>query len=357
MLTWQTWQRNNLDFLAKLSAIIFSFFLPISTALTDIFFILSIVLTLVAGNFKEKWKLISGTRVIAVCLLLFGFMLIGVLYSSGSWSVRLDTLKKYSTLLFGVFLLPLFVEKRWRQYAIIAFLCAMFLISILSYLKFYGFTLPYEHDPLSFGIFKSHIDTNFFMAFSSYLIAVFFMTYPKLRRWLALLLLMFVINTVYIGDSRTGYLAFIFLVILFFIQYFKLKQVAVALLLLLMLFLSAYHLSPVFKKTINISWHNLKLYLARRHVSYISPHELTSEGLRLEFYQNSIKLIKQHPVFGTGTGSFYHQYSLLRPQPKTKIITSDPTNEYLNISVQFGLLGLGLMLWLLRILARQLYFT
>jgi O-antigen ligase len=68
----------------------------------------------------------------------------------------------------------------------------------------------------------------------------------------------------------------------------------------------------------------------------------TSTGLRLEFYRNSLRLLKEHPWIGTGTGSFAQDY-LAVTQDK-QFATRNPHNEYLNIAIQFGLLGLVILL-------------
>jgi O-antigen ligase len=72
----------------------------------------------------------------------------------------------------------------------------------------------------------------------------------------------------------------------------------------------------------------------------------TSVGLRLEFYKNSSYLISQHPIFGTGTGSFSTVYKQLAD--KTGIHpTTNPHNEFLMLGVQLGIFGIGLFAYLL----------
>lgn len=70
----------------------------------------------------------------------------------------------------------------------------------------------------------------------------------------------------------------------------------------------------------------------------------TSVGLRLEFSHNSFELLKKHPWLGTGTGSFAQDY--LSVSPHKQFATQNPHNEYLNIAVQFGLLGIVILLTL-----------
>jgi O-antigen ligase len=67
----------------------------------------------------------------------------------------------------------------------------------------------------------------------------------------------------------------------------------------------------------------------------------TSAGLRLEFYRNSLTLIKENILFGTGTGSFLHEYKQLAEQQN--LISKDvvnPHNQFLLTTKELGLMGL-----------------
>jgi O-antigen ligase len=84
-------------------------------------------------------------------------------------------------------------------------------------------------------------------------------------------------------------------------------------------------------------------------------NQLSSSGLRLEWYLNSLKIIKQHPVFGTGTGSFMATYNELVKNTGMKT-TDNPHNEYLMTAVQFGLAGLLVLLGFFAVQWRQTVF-
>jgi len=87
--------------------------------------------------------------------------------------------------------------------------------------------------------------------------------------------------------------------------------------------------------------------------AYLQPgHEQTesSMGQRYTFWEYSIKLIAEKPLLGHGTGSFAKEYE--RIAHNEHLITKNPHNEFLMISVQLGLLGL---LIYLGFLANQYY--
>ena len=70
--------------------------------------------------------------------------------------------------------------------------------------------------------------------------------------------------------------------------------------------------------------------------------DYTSIGLRITFLRNSINLFIANPVFGVGTGGFVHKYAAIKTTPAT--LTKNPHNEYIYIAVQFGVIGLAILL-------------
>jgi O-antigen ligase len=68
-------------------------------------------------------------------------------------------------------------------------------------------------------------------------------------------------------------------------------------------------------------------------------------GYRLEFWRNSLRLIAERPVLGAGTGGFTGAYAAL-VRGTGMDPSENPHNEYLMVTVQLGLAGLGLLLWL-----------
>jgi O-antigen ligase len=81
----------------------------------------------------------------------------------------------------------------------------------------------------------------------------------------------------------------------------------------------------------------------------ISQGAETSSGQRLEFYSMSWKMIKQHPLFGTGMGSVGIEFDRAAAQYGTTLSGTmrNAHNEYLMMMIQMGVPGLLLFLWLL----------
>jgi O-antigen ligase len=67
-------------------------------------------------------------------------------------------------------------------------------------------------------------------------------------------------------------------------------------------------------------------------------------NLRLVIWRDSLKMVKDFPLFGTGLGTFAHIY------PKYKTFLSDvtvmyPESDFLQVLVETGFLGFGLIAW------------
>lgn len=326
---------EKLELLSRLCAIGIAFALPISTTMTDILFVAAVALTILAGSWQEKLHIIIHTRIIFVFLLFFLMFVIGTVYSVAPHHQALDMASKYDKFLLGAFLTPLFVDVRWRRYAIYAFALAMIVTLILSYIKFMiGFSWKFDFGAAS--VFKDHIQTNFLMAFMAYLTAWFAVNKPRYRWFCVLLILALVINILFLSQGRSGYFVFVALMALLLWQTLRWRGLLYALIGSLILIIAAYSFSPSFKQRINEITSDMQLYHQGNPDS--------SVGRRMSYTHNSLKLVAQHPIIGTGTGSFAHDYANIKPTPA--ILTVNPHNEYLNITVQFGLIGLALLIFM-----------
>ena len=70
-----------------------------------------------------------------------------------------------------------------------------------------------------------------------------------------------------------------------------------------------------------------------------------STSMRLEWYRLSLGMIAEHPIAGSGTGSFAKAYAQ-RASGRDVERTVNPHNEFLHIAVQLGAIGLAALLGL-----------
>lgn len=331
--------QTRLDFLSKIFLIATAAMIPVSVGATNIFILMTVVLSLCAEQSWVKLRKSWDSPVVKASLLLFLVCAISVIYTENSWSTAFHGLHKYAKLLYIPLLFPLFSEEKWRTRVLNAFIIAMLLTLALSYMKWLGW--------ISIGktlapdtIFKNHIETSFFLSFIAFLFAHKIVEVQK-QKWLYVAgfsLLTF--NLFFINEGRTGYLIFIILMSLFAWQRFRWKGILAALVTLPLILFSIYSFSGIFKSKINIINNNLEKY---------EQQELdgNSVGLRMEFAKNSLQLIKQHPFLGYGVGAFHNEYTKNYGNPPGFLEgLGDPHNEYLMVITQIGLLGFALLLLL-----------
>ncbi|EKE00560.1 MAG: O-Antigen Polymerase family [uncultured bacterium] len=342
---------NAFDLLSKICAVMTAAAIVLSTAATNILFFATVLFGLAAGNWRAKFDLIVRNPVAIIFLLFYVLFLVGALYSTAPWPDMLKMLRKYDKFLLAVFFIPLFTEERWRKYAINAFVAAILVMLVAAYLKDFGW-LSHVAKRGSVEVFKPSIEFSFLMAFAGYLCLLRVVT-DKRYRWLWVAFLSVVVYTLLFRSiGRTGQVVFVFLVTLFFIQKLGYRGLILAIISSALLLGAAYKFSPVFKERSERVFSDVKVF---------SQNENTSVGLRMSFVKNGLKLIKEHPVFGAGTGSFIHEYTNITPALVPELLTNNPHNEYVFIAVQFGALGLAMLLllfgvpiWYSRLLPEEL---
>jgi len=322
---------NTFELASKICAVMTAAAIVLSTAATNVLFLVTVLFSLAAGNWRMKFEQIIRNPVAVMFLFFYSLFLVGAFYSTAAWPDVLLMFRKYDKFLFAILFIPLFVEERWRNYAVNAFLAAIFVMLAVSYLKAYDW-LPQVTLKGTVEVFRDSIGFNFLMAFAAYL-CLCRITTERCYRWLWTTFLLFIVYTILFRSmGRSGYVVFVSLMGLFFFQKLRWRGLLVAIISTAVLFSLAFAFSPIFKNRINTVVSDIRMYRQNNN---------TSVGLRMSFVENSIKLIKSHPVFGTGTGSFAHEYAAINHSP-----VHNPHNEYVYITVQFGALGLAILLLL-----------
>lgn len=327
--------RDYFQRLSQIFAVLTAFALPLSTAALMIFFTATVLCCLLAGNWYGKYLMLRYNPMALMFILFFALFLIGLSYTTVQLPIALHTITKYSKFLLGFFLFSTFRHEKTAHFAFFAFLLAASLtlfFSLLKYFEHWNFLPRFASDS---GVFKDHIFTGFLFAFSSYCFAVFAFSIKNAWRWLfVVLFLLAAYNVLFINLGRSGYVVLFSLLLLLASQLFGWKGLLAGLLISIFLCGGLLFLPDNFKERFNLAHSEITQY---KQGSFA-----TSVGLRLEFYHNSFKLLKKHPWIGTGTGSFAQDY--LSVSTGKQFATQNPHNEYLNIAVQFGLLGVLVLL-------------
>ena len=313
--------------------------IPISVALDNILIGLIAILWLLSGNWRGKAATVRQNPVAVAALVLFGLLVVGVTYGNGNTGV----LMKYIDLLLIPVFLAFFQDAKTRERALLAFCIAAVASVVVSHLAYlnllsHSSLLPREaYYPIGF---KGSITHSLIVAFAAYLFAL----YAREERnrtyrvgYIALALAA-AHNVVFMGWGRTAYLVLALLFLYFFVVTLGRRGLAAFCGLAAAIFATAYIGSATFQQRINDFIQQFKGWQPG------VPSD-DSVGERFEFFVNSLRLIRDHPLFGSGTGSFPAEYARIVAD-QNMLATVNPHNEYLLIAVQIGLIGLASLIYL-----------
>ncbi|MFU8798117.1 MAG: O-antigen ligase family protein [Gammaproteobacteria bacterium] len=311
--------------------LLIAFSIPISTVAVNVGFAFLGLYFAFSGNYQKKWRLLARHPIVLTTTFLFILLGVGTLYSAANIHDAANVWWKYRKLLYPILLIPFLQNRQWRRWVLGIFIAAMMLTLSVSFID-------------SNLVFKNHIAQNFLMAFTAYLllqIAFHIKNNPLWQSLAALSALLAICNILFFVEGRTGYVVLTALLILTAWQYFHWKGIALGLVSAMLLLTFAFATSNKF--------HQRVLHTVNEIQTYKTSNAITSAGLRLEFYKKTIQIIQKNPLLGQGTGSLAKSYAALVTDKTgaSSIKTHNPHNEYLMLTAQIGIIGLGIFLYLL----------
>ncbi len=347
--------------LMTIAAVLIGFSVPISVALDNV--LLALVLLGALFHLPAIWQIARHHPVARAALLLFLMLLAGTLYGATPLRDAMGILGKYMDLAF----IPIFIfalsKPSSRQLAVYAFLAAMGLTLVLSYLV--GFQVLSIQPWMSrFSlvdnpvIFFSHITQNNMMALAVFLAFLQARDEVILLRRLAWLGYggLALGNILFMVQGRTGYAVLLVLLAWFAWRSadrylaqkgrsMGIKQALVVLLALTGMVLVSYVTSPRLRDRMHTT--------LVEYQSWAPYHgKMTSTGQRMDWYYATTRIVADSPVLGVGTGGFPAAFEQ-KVAGQDVLITPNPHNEYLMITAQTGVLGLALLLFLFYTLWRS----
>ncbi len=211
------------------------------------------------------------------------------------------------------------------------------LVVSISWLMCLGVEVPLTRTPLKNGVaFTSTLEQPIMTVMVLVVLWGFRGYWAKLwGGWvLHLIIIAMLLNIIFIMSGRTGYVVlFIFLAIEIY-RLLKGRWRLLAFILPMALSLILYFISPIFSKRI--------MEIGANTQSYLYNNVQNSEGERLDMWLGSIYGIAKKPILGHGVGSMpevYKEYGGLIKNP-----VSQPHQQYLFWWVEFGFIGLMIML-------------
>lgn len=333
--------------------VIYAFFTPISQRATSSIFVLILIFFLLRGNYIFYLKRVLTNKIVQSCLLFFSIYIIGLLWA--------DNFKYAKTILGDMkyIIYPLvflsFLDKRFSFKVITFFIFGMLFSELISYLITFKI-IPYS---LSFGDiviysaqqannptpFINHGKYNIFLS-----IVVGLILYKLLRDndklSLKLISIFFIItatiNITLVGGriGYIGYFCIILMTIAFIYRRKAFKLLVLAIMGLSVLGVLSYSSSDMFQKRINLIISDIEKLNNNQDFT-------TSIGVRVGLWIYSMKVIEDNPLFGVGTGDHIDEVRKLiveKENHNNLLNYNNLHNGYIEILVQFGILGIILYL-------------
>jgi O-antigen ligase len=343
----------NVDLLTVLIAIL----LPWSTTgvvIAAVLWFIALVPTLEVGAFWRSLKRPFCVLPIA----LFALALVGTLWSDVPWGERLYAVGPTVKLLVLPLLLYHFERTARGVWVFIAFLASCMLLMASSWLvafdpnlslKLYLSRRPYE--PANGILVKNYIDQSQEFVLCAVALAYPVMTFLRTNRIrLAALLiavsLSFVVNMMFVVISRTALVTMPIMLAVFTLLHLKWRSIVIIVCTAAVLGGLAWATSPRLRGTAETFLSDYQFYKERN-----LP---TSLGLRLVFWQKSLRFISEAPVFGHGTGSIraLFEEAAVDQFGAAAEVVANPHNQTLNVAIQWGVIGIVLLyaMWLAHLL-------
>jgi len=319
-----------------------AFLLPLTVFGANLIIVTIVLVWLLSGDYKTKYVEIINNKFLVASIIFFSLHVIGLLWTEDLiWGLEITHKMWYFLLLLPV--LYTIVDRNYTKHYVTAFLSAITLTEIISYLVWFEiigrFKNAIAYDPTPF---MSHISYNPILAFAIYLVCheIFFnKNLSKFKFfWFSFFALTMSFN-MFITGGRAGQVMFFAMLSILIFQFFGAQRAKALILISILIpsiFLVAYNVSPLFNERVNDAILDISTY---------NSLESSSVGNRLNYAINSWQIIKKNVIFGVGTGDFPSEYKKIN-QLNSPLLPSatNPHNMYLLVLVQSGLLGLLSML-------------
>jgi len=336
---------------ADIFVILIAVSLPWSTTLVAIFaavFILSMVPLIDVKVFLQSLK----RPICALPIALFALAVVGTLWSDAPWATRLYAIGPTTKLL----MLPLLFyhfERSGRGLRVFAaFLVSCVLLLVMSWIVVFDPRLALKPEA-AYGVpVKNYIDQSQEFTLCAVALAFPIVTLLRTKRIMQALVLSaialnFVVNMAFVVVSRTALVTMPIMLAVFALLHLKWRSVVI-------IFCTAFALASLaWAASPHLQWTTATFL--RDYQIYRELNQPTSIGLRLEFWEKSLRFFAEAPIIGHGTGSTRGLFEQAATGPKVLAggqVISNPHNQTLNVAVQWGVVGIVVLyaMWLVHLL-------
>jgi O-antigen ligase len=350
-LLWRLW-RDPAAWSATVDifAILVAASLPWSTSLVAIFMVAVVVS--MAPFLDVRAFLQSLKRPIAALpIALFVLAAVGTLWSNALWGERLYAVGPAAKLLMLPVLFYHFERSARGVQVLTAFLVSCTLLMVMSWIVAFDPKLALKSGA-EYGVpVKNYIDQS-----QEFTLCAVVLAYPVVtlfqakRTWLAALLvavsLSLIVNMIFVSVSRTALVTMPVMLAVVALLHLKWRSIVAIFCAATILSGLAWSTSPQLRRT------TAKFLLD--YQNYKERNLPTSTGLRLVFWEKSLRFISEAPIVGHGTGSIHALFeeSAVSQFGAAAEVVANPHNQTLNVAIQWGALGIVVLyaMWLVHLL-------
>lgn len=323
-----------------------AFFLLISTALLNVFILLTVICTTLRLIYERSFSDLISKKFMLYGLLLFLFLAMSLYYTIGDVDSIFSSLKKYIKFLYIPFLY-IHIKRNKNSYLIMKyFIAGGVIVLLMSYLKYFDFlSLKPIYDYYSMnlvgtitqaGVFQNSIVHGAVFSFIAYL--SIFIAKRDNNNWLYIFSALCFINIFFMNDSRNSYIiASIFIFLIFYYHFYKIKYLVTTLSLLMTFLIFLTPISDNLIKSMHDTNNDIKLLIDKNYSSSI--------GLRTLWLSIGIQNLSDEPILGSGVGSYKNSVKHFLEKNTINVkhdlaISNNPHNEFVSMTTQLGLFGL-----------------
>ena len=350
-LLWRLWRDPAAwSTTADIFVILIAVSLPWSTSLVAIF---AAALLVSMAPFLDIKALLQSLKrpICALPIALFALAVVGTLWSNASWGERLYAVGPTVKLLMLPVLLYHFERSARGMWVFAAFLVSCSLLMAMSWIVALDPGLALKSGA-SYGIpVKNYIDQSQEFALCAVVLAYPVVTLLRAKRALMAALLIaaslsFVVNMLFVSVSRTALVTMPIMAAVFALLHLKWRNIVIVVCVTAIFGGLAWAASP------QLRWRTATFL--RDYELYKERNEPTSIGIRLEFWQKSLRFFAEAPVIGHGTGSIRGLFkeAAVDQFGAAAEVVANPHNQSLNVAIQWGAIGIVVLyaMWLVHLL-------
>ncbi|WP_157088170.1 O-antigen ligase family protein [Bradyrhizobium jicamae] len=294
-----------------------------------------------------EWRPFLRSLLRPICVLPIALVLlaaIGTLWSDAPWNARTYALSPTTKLLFLPFLFYHFERSTRGMWVFVGFLVSCALLVPVSWLVLLEPSLTLKGEDAERGIFvKNYIDQS-----QEFVLCTVVLAFPiikllrdeKIRQALLLtaVAVSFILNMAFVIVSRTALVTLPIMLAVFAMVHLRWRTNVLLFIAAVVLGALAWTLSPQLQATTE--------RFSREYRIYKEFNQPTSIGLRLEFWEKSLRFFAEAPVIGHGTGSTRRLFEAAATGPAVLAqgyVIGNPHNQTLNVAVQWGTVGVVIL--------------